>query len=55
MWNVFTIYFLTNLRASKAYKTAIIEGGKLAFVKVVPLLPTADELNCFYLFLVTYE
>ena len=26
-------YFSTNLRASNAYKTAFIEGGKVAFVK----------------------
>ena len=51
-------YFLTNLRASNAYITDFIEGGKVALVKepfCVPLLPTADELNCFYLFHVTYE
>ena len=51
-------YFLTNLRASNSYNTAFIEGGKVALVKqpfCVPLLPTADELNCFYQFHVTYE
>ena len=43
-------YFLTNLRASNVYKTAFVEGWKLALVKepfCVPLLKTADELSCF--------
>ena len=43
MWNVFT-NFLTNLRASNAYKTAFIEGGKVALVKE-PFLCTFTA-NC---------
>ena len=37
-------YFLTNLRASIAYKTAFIEGGKVALVKE-PFLCTLTA-NC---------
>ena len=45
------LLLLSNLHASKAYKTAFIVGGKVALVKELfcgPLLPIADELNCFY-------
>ena len=44
----FLLLFLTNLLTSNEYKTAFIEGGKLALVKepfCLPLLPTTDELN----------
>ena len=37
-------YFLTNLRTSNAYKTAFIEGGKVALVKE-PFLCTLTA-NC---------
>ena len=37
-------YYLTNLRASNAYKTAFIEGGKVALVKE-PFLCTFTA-NC---------
>ena len=51
------LFLLTFVLLTRIYTTAFIEGGKLALVNAfcVPLLPTADELNCFYLLHVTYD